>query len=160
MVTEFTIGVDPDSDKHGVALYEGERLTALYSFTLLEFRDFLLGFFGDNFDGLLVFIEDNVKVGAAYTAQRGESLKVKLNIAQKIGRVKQAQIEVERMLEELSIDMKHCQQSKRWKKGKVEIDMFKRATGWEGRSNEDTRSASWFGWHGARERNLMKAVRK
>jgi len=102
-------------------------------------------------------MEDNVGVKSAYTAKskKGESLSVKLNIAQKIGMVKQAQIELERMLKELEIKVVHRKQSKRWKSAE-EVETFKSATGWTSRSNEDTRSAAYFGYVGARERNLLK----
>ena len=148
----FTIGIDPDSGKHGVALYENETLVSLNNFTLLQLRDFLLAFFGNDFSSLQIHIEDNASVKSAYTAKnkRGESLAVKLNIAQKIGMVKQAQIELERMLKELGIKVVHRKQSKRWKSA-AEVEMFKSATGWTSRSNEDTRSAAYFGYAGARE---------
>lgn len=154
----FTIGCDPDSTKHGFALFENEKLVSLNSFTLLDMQRFLISFFGNDFSSLEFHLEDNASVKSAYTAKnkRGESLAVKLNIAQKIGMVKQAQIELERMFEELKIDVVKRQQSKRWKSTGIETEQFKRATGWKKRSNEDTRSAAWFGFTGARERNLLK----
>jgi hypothetical protein len=64
----FTIGIDPDSEKHGVALYENETLVSLNSFTLLQLRDFLLAFFGDDFSSLQIHIEDNASINAAMLA--------------------------------------------------------------------------------------------
>lgn len=153
----FTIGCDPDAEKHGFALFEGEKLVSLNCFTLLDMQRFLISFFGNDFSSLEFHLEDNASVKSAYTAKnkRGESLAVKLNIAQKIGMVKQAQIELERMLKELGIKVVHRKQSKRWKSA-AEVEMFKSATGWTSRSNEDTRSAAYFGYAGARERNLLK----
>jgi hypothetical protein len=131
----FTIGCDPDSTKHGFALFENEKLVSLNNFTLLDMQRFLTSYFGDDFSSLEFHLEDNASVKSAYTAKnkRGESLAVKLNIAQKIGMVKQAQIELERMLK-----------------------IFKIATGWTSLSNEDTRSAAYFGYVGARERKFLK----
>lgn len=156
----FTIGCDPDSTKHGFALFENEKLVSLNSFTLLDMQRFLISFFGNDFSSLEFHLEDNASVKSAYTAKskKGENLSVKLNIAQKIGMVKQAQIELERMLKELEIKVVHRRQSKSWKSA-AEVEMFKSATGWTGRSNEDTRSAAYFGYVGARERNLLKRSR-
>lgn len=165
----FTIGIDPDSGKHGVALYENETLVSLNNFTLLEFRDFLIGFFGDDFSSLEIHIEDNASVDAAYTAEKArlppslspkKQLKTRLNMAQKIGMCKQSQIELERMFEELKITVVKRKQSKRWKATGAEKEAFERITGWKGRSNEDSRSSAFFGYTGARERNLLKKVRK
>jgi len=154
----FTIGCDPDSTKHGFALFENEKLVSLNSFTLLDMQRFLISFFGNDFSSLEFHLEDNASVKSAYTAKskKGENLAVKLNIAQKIGMVKQAQIELERMLKELGIKVVHRKQSKRWKSGDAEVEIFKSATGWTNRSNEDTRSAAYFGYVGARERKLLK----
>jgi hypothetical protein len=153
----FTIGCDPDSTKHGFALFENEKLVSLNSFTLLDMQRFLISFFGNDFSSLEFHLEDNASVKSAYTAKskKGENLAVKLNIAQKIGMVKQAQIELERMLKDLEIKVVHRKQSKRWKSAE-EVKMFKSATGWTSRSNEDTRSAAYFGYVGARERKLLK----
>jgi len=151
----FTIGCDPDSTKHGFALFENEKLVSLNNFTLLDMQRFLTSFFGDDFSSLEFHLEDNASEKSAYTAKkkRGESLAVKLNIAQKIGMVKQAQIELERMLKELGIKVVHRKQSKRWKSGDAEVEIFKIATGWTSLS---TRSAAYFGYVGARERKLLK----
>ena len=161
----FTIGIDPDSGKHGVALYENETLVSLNSFTLLQLRDFLLAFFGDDFSSLQIHIEDNASINAAYTAEKAKlsptlnakkQLKARLKMAKEIGMCIQSQTELERMFEELKIDVVKRQQSKRWKSTGIETEQFKRATGWTKRSNEDTRSAAWFGFTGARERKFLK----
>lgn len=166
------MGIDPDGGKtskgHGVALYEDEKLVSLNNFTLLQLRDFLLAFFGDDYTALEIHMEDNASVDAAYTAEKAKlppqysskkQLKIRFNIAQKIGMCKQAQIELEQMFKELKITVIKKKQSKRWKATGMETDMFKRATGWAGLSNEDTRSAAYFGYLGARERNLLKKVK-
>ena len=64
-----------------------------------------------------------------------------------MGRCKQMQLEVEKIAEHFDIKIVRYPVSSQWKNsaGKKEFD---RLTGWKGRSNEDTRSAAYFGYLG------------
>lgn len=159
MCDSYIIGIDPDSKAHGVALYKNGELIALQSLQLLDLQCQLISEFCGDFSKLVVHMEDNNAVSAAYGARdsRGTNLAVKLKMAQYIGNCKQAQIELERLFERLNVKVVKCKQSKQWKNDK---ESFQRATGWTGRSNEDTRSAAWFGWCGVRDSKLIKREAK
>ena len=71
---------------------------------------------------------------------------VKAKKSEHIGLCKQSQVELERMLSHYGIKIVKHKISKTWKKEKAQ---FQAVTGWKGQSNEDTRSAAYFGWLGA-----------
>lgn len=143
----ITIGIDPDSKAHGVAVYENGKLNFLFTATLLELQGFIEHTYSDC-SQITVNIEDVNAVSASFNARDKKSnINVKLKMAQHIGQCKQAQIELERLFDYMGIRVKHHKISKQWKKNKT---VFEKATGWKGRSNEDTRSAAYFGYLGLR----------
>jgi hypothetical protein len=73
------------------------------------------------------------------------NIHIKLKMAQSIGMCKQSQIELERLFESKGVKVVKHKISKMWKKDKAQ---FEKVTGWTGRSNEDTRSAAYFGFLG------------
>jgi hypothetical protein len=62
-----------------------------------------------------------------------------------LGMCQQSQTEVERLIDIWDIKIVKHKISKMWKKDKAQ---FEKVTGWTGRSNEDTRSAAYFGFLG------------
>lgn len=92
---------------------------------------------------------ENVKGVSGIFAQRtsGKGKAVALKMAQSVGMCKQIQTEVERIAEHFGIKVIRHQVSKMWKKDKAQ---FEKLTGWTGRSNEDSRSAAYFGYLGAK----------
>ena len=147
-MSKVIIGVDPDSKAHGVAFYENGVLIKLQSMSLMEFYSMMLSL---SHLGPVIHIEDVNAVSAAFGARdkrREGGISVKLKMAQDIGMCKQAQIEVERACESLGVKVVRHKISKQWKCAKNGKAMFQRITGWLGRSNEDTRSAAYFGWLG------------
>lgn len=159
-MSEYIIGIDPDAGEkgHGVAVYRSGELVNLKNLTLLELQGFLFDGVDSKYSNVEIHMEDNVMVSAAYRAQAKQgSLAVKLKMAQHIGMLKQAQIELERMFYACGIKLVKRKPASQWKKG---TDDFKRATGWTGRSNEDTRSAAYFGYLGVRDSKLIKREAK
>ncbi len=141
-MSKVVIGIDPDSDKHGVAVYRDGVLHELKSLNNLDISMRLdEKCWGDD---VTFSIEDVNGVSAAFGARdSGHNVHVKLKMAQSIGMCKQSQIELERMLKDSYVKVAKHKISKMWKKDKTQ---FERVTGWTGRSNEDTRSAAYFGW--------------
>jgi hypothetical protein len=137
----IVIGIDPDSKAHGVAVYADGELVDLRCMTLLEVMEYT------EWGGLeVVHIENVCGTSASFMARDKKSNQnVKLKMAQHIGQCKQAQIELERLFEHLGIKVVKHKISKMWKKDKKQFELV---TGWTGRSNEDTRSAAYFGWLG------------
>lgn len=142
---KFVIGIDPDSKLHGVAIYEDGKLTEMANIELIVLYTLIKNL--NKFGKVVISIEDNNAISAIYAGRfnNKDSQAVKSKKAQHVGMCKQAQIEVERACESLGVEIVRQKPSKQWKDqdGKKQ---FEAVTGWKGRSNEDTRSASYFGW--------------
>ena len=142
------IGIDPDSKAHGIAVYSNGTLNELMCGDLTEFMSIL-----DRYDNKVeVHIEDVNGVSAAFMGRdkKGVSAAVRMKMAQHIGMCKQSQIELERVCEHAGVKVVKHKISKMWKKDKAQ---FEKVTGWNKRSNEDSRSAAWFGYLGTSQRN-------
>ena len=138
----IVVGIDPDSTAHGVATYIDGELEELEQLNNLQIVNRL----ASNYWGKSpVFSIENVNgVSAAFGARDARAnINVKLKMAQHIGMCKQSQIELQRALDSFGIHYKRHKISKLWKKDK---EQFQRITGWSGLSNEDTRSAAYFGF--------------
>ena len=119
--------------------------------TTMELRDTIVGRLKCGEGGSAVIHIENV-CGISYSGfhVRGkDSLPVKLKKAENVGMCKQAQREVEFMAEHLGVKVVKHPISPQWK-NQAGKKMFERMTGWTGRSNEDSRSAAWFGYLGTK----------
>ncbi len=141
----FSVGCDPDSKEHGVAIYKNAVLIELLNLSLLDFMDKLIDLktHGD----IHVHIE-NVNGNKAVWHGEDQNKKAYGMTSQNVAKCKQAQIEVERMLARLEIPFTQHPPSSAWKK-EDQKRQFELVTGWKGRSNEDNRSAAYFGYLGA-----------
>ncbi|MDF4644938.1 hypothetical protein R7070_04595 [Vibrio sp. 1557] len=143
-MTKFVIGVDPDSDKNGVAIFNDGvlvKLEVMYSHKLYELLKGLR-----TAGTITVSIEDLTGMGTfQQRVSRATNIKTALKMAEGVGKCKQAQIETMRICDELGIRVVTQKPSKRWK-SQEEKKLFERATGWSSRSNEETRSAAFMGF--------------
>jgi len=139
----ITIGCDPDSDKHGVAVYNDATITALHSLNLMELHSFIEGL--ELVPGEIIFSIENVLANNfVYGRNRRQSKAVEAQILRSVGRCQQAQLELQRLLEWHVIPyVLHKPQKGNWADNKAQ---FEKVTGWKGRSNPDTRSAAYFGY--------------
>lgn len=142
-MSKMIIGIDPDSKAHGVAFYKGNKLIELKCMTLIDLYTHLNQSL--EFD-VEVHIEDVCSNNASFHGKR-QPVSVQKDIGRRIGMVQQAQTELIRLLDHFKVDYKLHKPSKQWKKNK---DQFEKVTGWTGRSNEDTRSAAYFGFLGCK----------
>ena len=133
------IGCDPDSKAHGIAIFEDGILTVLKSMPLMEFISNL------PIQDCEVHVEDVAGQKGTWHGKGG--VKSHAQTGKNIGKCQQAQIELERAAEFYGHKVVRHKVSSMWKgqPGKVQ---FEQVTGWTGRSNEDTRSAAWFGYLG------------
>ena len=141
------LGIDPDSSKHGIAVYRIGKLDSLMSLELMELMNWLkVEYAKDSIEpvSIICHIED-VNANKAVWHGRSQSKAAYGATSQNVAKCKQAQIELMRMLDFMGVPYKLHKISKAWKKDKV---LFERITGWAGRSNEDTRSAAYFGYLG------------
>ncbi len=150
MSDKYVIGIDPDSTAHGVASYDNGELLSLKSMPLMEIVLKIeelkrLGFLGS----VEAHIED-VNANKSYWHNTKGSRASFAKSASDMGKCRQSQIELERVFEHYKIPVVKHKISKKWKSAKIGKPEFERVTGWKGRSNEDTRSAAWFGYLGSR----------
>lgn len=146
-MSKIIIGCDPDSSKSGFAFYVDGDLERLECMPLIDFYNTIEHIKSEvGKDNIELHIE-NVKGVSGIFAQRimGQGKAIALKMAQSVGMCKQVQTEVERIAEHFGIKIVRHQVSKMWKKDKSK---FEELTGWEKQSNEDSRSAAYFGYLG------------
>lgn len=144
-MNRYTVGIDPDSDKHGIAVYLNGQIAQLYSLQLLELQ-VLLGNLKQAGE-VTAHIEDTTANNSRFKKSGVVNEKAATAVNRSIGKVQQAQIEVERLLSSLNISFTRHRISSAWK-DQAGKKVFEAATGWRGNSNEDTRSAAFIGFTG------------
>lgn len=146
-MSKLVFGIDPDSAGNGVAVYLDDKLIDLQNrraAALYLYVSGMMTLHDCNPDECLAVVEDvagkkgtfhGMSQNKAAIAQTGKN----------IGKCQQAQAEAEEAFELLGIEIKKYPISSKWKTqaGKKQFELV---TGWSGRSNEDTRSAAYFGF--------------
>jgi len=141
---KYIIGIDPDSSAHGVAIYEDGKLKELNQWALPEIITFLTQI--QSKDDCLFSIEDMKAKKCVYKQHSAKKVRPQGEIGRRLGMCQQSQIELERMLTTLEIPFKLIKpQSGNWADTKLK-SQFEKLTGWNKRSNADTRSAAFFGY--------------
>ena len=134
------IGVDPDSEKHGAAIFMAGNLVNLKMMPRGELVEF-----AKKHDAML-HIENVMANQFVYSRNVKSNKAAQSKVAMHIGRCQQALIELQRDLDAAGvIYVLHAPQAGNWADNKV---LFERVTGWTGKSNSDTRSAAYFGMLG------------
>lgn len=147
-MTKIVIGVDPDSDKHGVAVYIDGVLTRLKSMRLIDLQAVFREYSHLN---PVLHIENVCGQNAAFKKGFVKiDSKASTAINRSVGKCQQAQIEVERFAEYYGMEIVRHKISKSWKDTGNGKAQFEKATGWNKQSNEDTRSAAYFGFLGCK----------
>ena len=141
------IGIDPDSKAHGVAAYVDGRLTSLGSNALIDIIEDIRGLTKEQRSNTTIHLEDVCANNATFAKSFVKNKKASTAITRSVGKCQQAQIELERVFEYYGVKVVKHKISKMWK-NKTGKKQFEIVTGWSGRSNEDTRSAAYFGWLG------------
>lgn len=135
---KMIIGIDPDSKNYGVAVYDKCILKQLLNLDLPDFVDFI-----KQNDALYV-IEDIKANKFIYARNSFTNSGIQNKVAQAVGQCKQAQTHCEQFILKYGYPLERVQPDKHnWAKNRA---MFQRVTGWRGQSNEDTRSAAYFGY--------------
>lgn len=140
------MGCDPDSSESGFAFVFNGDLIRIECLSLIDvFVEFES--LSTQFNDVELHIENVNGISAAFNARdRKSSLAVKLKVAQHIGMCKQVQIEIERIAEYFGIKVVHHPVSKMWKDSKTGKAALKEVFGYDGQSNEDSRSAAYFAY--------------
>ena len=148
------IGIDPDSSAHGVSLYDDGKLINIESMTLIEVYGWLEDLISSfNVNDIRVHIEDVRADKSVWHNKKGSRASYGMT-CQRVGMCKQAQVELERVCEFFGIKITRHKISKIWK-DQTGKKQFEKVTGWAKQSNEDTRSAAYFGWLGSRTKPVL-----
>lgn len=140
------IGIDPDSREHGYAEYIDGNLDVLGSMPTTRIVERFIPLSDNDPDVFVHFSIENVCANNFIYARNEQEQYGKANqsIARKLGMVQQAQIELMRWIEFYGFSYElHKPQKGNWANNKAQ---FQKVTGWTKRSNEDTRSAAYFGY--------------
>lgn len=143
----MVVGLDPDSKKHGVAVFIDGQLKDLLNLDLPALRGWIEMW--TRLDHKMLFsIEDVQAQSFIYGRNVQQSKAAQSKVAMGVGRCQQAQIEVMRELDASGIEYKlHKPMAGNWADNPK---LFEMSTGWKGRSNPETRSAAFFGMLEAR----------
>lgn len=143
------IGIDPDSKAHGVAIYENKKLVELCNLQLMDIvTRFLIP------ATCCLFSVENVIANKPIFSNKTQKTKnAQGRVGQNVGQCKQSQIELVRALDYydanyilINPQRGNWGTSKSANETATKTKTFKKATGWDGRSNSDTRSAAFFGF--------------
>ncbi|BCE02938.1 hypothetical protein [Marinicellulosiphila megalodicopiae] len=138
----IVIGIDPDCQKHGVAYYKNGKLISLDMKETIHLVNDIKNQMAD--EELICALEDVMSNKFVYKRNENKNKKIQSTIAMNTGRCQQAQVELQRLFDYYKIPyVLYPPQRGNWAKQK---EHFERVTGWNKRSNEDSRSAAYFGY--------------
>lgn len=144
MADNYVIGIDPDADKHGVAIYKNGKLIELRMMQTTEIIQYVLPLEPMGGEGVYFSIENVMANQFVYARNVKASKAAQSKVAMHIGRCQQAQVELMRWLDHYEIPYElHKPQKGNWSDKRM---IFENATGWTKQSNADTRAAAYFGF--------------
>ena len=144
MADNYVIGIDPDADKHGVAIYKNCTLVDLRMMQATEIIDYVLPLEPLGGNSVIFSIEDVMANQFVYARNQKQSKSAQSKVAMHIGRCQQAQVELMRWLQHHQIPYQlHKPQNGNWADNRAQ---FEKVTGWTKQSNADTRAAAYFGF--------------
>lgn len=142
------VGIDPSTSGHGVAEYQDGKLVHLSKMK----RNEIIEKYRFNSD-VLFSIEELRTASHLDASKSGFNKKVDMKKMFNIGMCKQAMVELIEDLEHYNMPYITHKRCSTWKgdrgsdaRKESEKNQFAMTTGWEGRSNADTRSAAYFGF--------------
>ena len=145
-MSNLLIAVDPDSKKHGIAIYVNGKLERLSMMSLMDLMDYIDIAKATTDHNIDIAIEDVMANKFTYKRNKKGIPAVQTRVDMSTGRCQQAQVEVERMAAHIGVKVtKYPPMIGNWADPKM-TTMFQRATGWRNKSNPDTRSAAFFGF--------------
>jgi len=142
----LVVGIDPDSEKHGLAIISAGKIVTLQSLD----TDALVNRLTTEamLNKLLIKLEDVNNIPAIYP-RPGQSRQQMLKIAQNVGACKQNAKYLLQRLVSAGLAVNLVNPLPKLLSGKLQThDSFVRLTGWEGRSNADTRDAAMIAFNG------------
>lgn len=151
----YDIGVDPDSEKHGVAIYLNGKLQELANLNLIDLYLFAKNAL-KNGSSVIFHIENTLAINATFAKNGIANQRALSTVSRSVGMCQQAQKELVKALLTIDVEINYYPISKSWKTAATGKAALKAATGYSGKSNEDTRSAAYFGWLGVKKWHTSK----
>lgn len=147
MIEHIVVGIDPDSERHGVAIFKNKKLVELKQLQLMQIIRQIVEVYAPSEDASLLFsIEDVCANNFVYGRNTQKKTTTSARVGRNIGQCQQSQIELMRALDFHGVEYKkHRPTSGNWARAHHKKH-FERVTGWSGSSNVDTRSAAYFGF--------------
>lgn len=153
-MNKLIIACDPDSDKSGWAVVKNGELIALTCKSLFEIFEYFNGCKNhykielhiENVNGIRCSSFNWIKPRNNSPAEIARVKKVNAKISESVGKCKSAQSQIERIANHFGIKVVHHPVSKMWKDSKTGKAALKEVFGYEGQSNEDSRSACYFAY--------------
>lgn len=136
---KILIGIDPDTEKSGVAIKSDEL--KLYNMTFFELYDFLTTFKLET-ETIKVYIECGFLNGGNRHKVSGGSLALNSKIGERIGANHEVAKKLCEMCEYLKIEFIQVRPTKT----KTNSDYFKKITGYNKRTNQEQRDACLLIW--------------
>lgn len=134
------IGIDPDKDRSGVAVYESGELVQLLNMDLVSFIDWVWTLP----EPVTFAIEDGSLINTFYAKYRSKPVPVQLKIARSVGANNQRGLDLIAICEKNGHKVyRYKPRSGNWADNRPKMEG---ATGWCKNSNPETRSAAFFGW--------------
>ena len=121
-MSKIIIGIDPDADKHGVAVYVGGTLEEIKPMSLMNIHDLLCFGFDNIMKSNCEAHIENVCGNNALFRTGNNKAKVVGAMGRSLGKVQQSQIELERLFEYHDVKIVKHKISKMWKKDKAQFE--------------------------------------
>lgn len=132
------IGVDPDREKSGVALYRAStgKIEELQTLSFFDLFDYLKAKRESESD-LVVVVEAGHKIQGNWHIRASDSARKAAKVGSYVGGNHQVGQKIIEMCEYLNIPYQEKIPSRR----KVDAETFRKITGWTGRTNQECRDA-------------------
>lgn len=131
------IAIDPDMKKPGVCFLNNDEIHDLCSMTFYDLVKMI-----ERFKDADYVLEDVNKIGAIYQHNRRANKAVAARIAQNVGMVKASATIIHDLIEAYTGRPPALAPVGLGKQVKNNAKLFKQLTGWQRRTNEDTRDAA------------------
>lgn len=133
------IGIDPDTEKSGVAVKSSEL--SLYNMSFFELYDYLVSA-KTNFENIEIYVECGFLNGGNRHKVFSGSLALNSKIGERVGANHEIAKKICEMCEHLEIKFTQVRPTKT----KTNSDYFKKITGYEKRTNQEQRDACLLIW--------------
>lgn len=140
---QLVIGIDPDVEKNGIAIYAPfDKSLQLYNWYFFELYDNLKTYKQVTDEKILLVIEAGYLNKSNWHVHSKQKKSLVANIGQRTGANHQVAIMLAQMAEYLEIDYKLVKPTK----SKMNSDTFKKITGYKKLSNQEQRDAAILVW--------------